>query len=561
MGVERDQVRLSFNSKSFALFAVASVLALPLLNLEGGSRETQLLLGIGLAITTLTGFLVFTVDLLTRKIRQNLETSLNNRVMVGLIVLIGLIRGYFSYLGLWLLDFPQYAVLPMRLATSTITTFLWLTLAVYLVSMHEEFRRDFDIFLTKSFAVLSKVAPNQHRRIPTTLAPEIQAIELQIQKSLSLARQSAVSSETLISVAQQLRDCIEASIRPLSHRLWIQTGQTYPKISLWALLKEGGSRQDFSITYSIFFMALLSLLNLTSAIGFPRALLASIIIVTINSIYFIIQRKLVPNIKNYSYQSKIINLLLPGLILSIIFFVINHTIFSDNLGLFNLVFLPISFVVFILAATIRLVRDDQRSFFESLQAELETRIPHQESAQNSQSGKDVAAFLHNSVQSELLALSFHFEELARDPESKKTKAALERLSSSLSSQISKNFENFSEKPHERLLTLKTSWQGIVEIEFELDPSTLSSFHQAHAVVQVIEEAITNAVRAANATHIVISWSRYGSSDLQLSIIDNGQLRNSGQPGFGTRWLDEIAYGRWTRKDIGGRTALEVNFNE
>jgi hypothetical protein len=561
VGVEQNPVRLSFSSKSFALFAVASVLSLPLLNLEGSSRESALLLGIGLGVTTLTGILVFTIAVATRKIRQELETLANNRLMLGLIALIGVIRGCFSYFGLGLSDLPQYAVLPIRLATSAVTTFLWLTLAIYLISMHEEFKREFDLFLQKSFSILSKGKGIQPRKIPTDLAPEIQAIEFEIQKSLKLILQADLTSETLTSVAQQLRDCIETSIRPLSHRLWIQTGQIYPKVSIWALLKEGVNRQDFSIFTAVFFLLLLFSLNLTTTIGLSRAILALILIATVSSLYFIIQRSVVPNIKNYLFTFKIFNLLFPGLILGALFAVINQRVFSDDLGLLNLIFIPICFVVFLVASTIRLVRDDQRSFFEALEADLAVRVPLQENRHNAQSGKDVAAFLHNSVQSELLALSFHFEELAKDPQSAQSKAALEKLSSSLSSQISQNFANFNEKPHERLLALKTAWQGIVVVEFRSDIATLSDFPNAHAVVQIIEEAITNAVRAANATQIMISWSRYGSDHLRLLIIDNGQAKYTGQAGFGTRWLDEIAYGRWTRKEIGGRTVLEVNFNE
>lgn len=561
MGVEQNPVRLSFSSRSFALFAVASVLSLPLLNLGGGSRESALLLGIGLGVTTLTGILVFTIAVATRKIRQELETLANNQLMLGLVFLIGVIRGCFTYFGLELSDLPQYAVLPIRLATSAVTTFLWLTLAIYLISMHEEFKREFDSFLQKSFSILSKGKVIQPRKIPTDLAPEIQAIEFEIQKSFNLILQADLTSETLTSVTQQLRDCIETSIRPLSHRLWIQTGQIYPKVSIWALLKEGVNRQDFSIFTAVFFLLLLSSLNLTTAIGLSRALLALILIATVSSLYFIIQRRVVPNIKNYLFIFKIFNLLFPGLILGALFAVINQKVFSDDLGLLNLIFIPICFVVFLVASTIRLVRDDQKGFFEALEADLAVRVPLQENRHNAQSRKDVAAFLHNSVQSELLALSFHFEELAKDPQSAQSKAALEKLSSSLSSQISQNFANFNEKPNERLLALKTAWHGIVVVEFRSDISTLSDFPNAHAVVQIIEEAITNAVRAANATQIMISWSRYGSDHLRLLIIDNGLAKYTGPAGFGTRWLDEIAYGRWTRKEIGGRTVLEVNFNE
>lgn len=561
MESNQNTVRLNFSSKSFGLFAIASVISLPLLNLKGDSQDFRLLLGLGLAVTALTGFLIFCVDLVTKSVRVKLNDSQNNKVMVLLIAVVGLIRGYFSYFGLGLLDFSEYAVLVIRLATSTSTTLLWLTLAIYLVSMHEKFKNEYDSFIRTSFNKLSKVEPTQLRKIPVALAPEIRAIEVQIQNSLSHVYQSVVTPEILLSVSQQLRDCIETSIRPLSHRLWLQEGKVYPRISLRALVREGLNRQDFSIYSTVSFLALLSSFNLSSLIGVPRASLAIFITFAITSGYFLIQRKYVPNITMKSNTIKVLNLSAPGLALSGVFYLLNTYIFSDDLGLLNLFLLPISFVVFLLAATIRVVREDLNSFFYRLKLDVDSRVTELMNTKEQQSGKEVAAFLHNSVQSELLALSYQLEELSKDPDSKEAKMTLERLASSLSAQIGKNFEDFNEKPIERLSTLVSAWSGIALVEFKSDPDVLTDFSRAHDVVQVVEEAITNAVRTANATIIQISWVRTGSLNLRVEVKDNGHVDQIGSAGLGTQWLDEIAFGRWSRETIDEQTTLIVNFSE
>lgn len=481
--------------------------------------------------------------------------------MVLLIAVIGLIRGYFSYIGLKLLDFPEYAELSIRLLTSTSTTLLLLTLAIYLVSAHEEFKSEYDSFIRTSFDRLAQVEPAQLRKIPPALAPEIKAIEIQIQKSLSHAYHSVVTPEILLSAAQQLRDCIETSIRPLSHRLWLQGGKVYPRISLQGLLREGLNRQDFPISSAVLFLALLSSFNLSSAIGVPRAFLAIFITFLITSGYFLIQREYVPNISVKSKTVKILNLLAPGLALSGVFYLLNTYIFLDNLGVLNLFLLPISFTVFLLASTIRVARVDQNTFFSQLKLDVDSRVSGKENTQDQQSGKQVAAFLHNSVQSELLALSYQLEELSKDPDSYEAKVTLERLASSLSAQIGRNFENFNEKPIERLNALASAWSGIARIEFMSEQKSLGDFSRAHDVVQVIEEAITNAVRAAGATIIEISWKRTESLNLRIEVRDNGRVNHMGLAGLGTQWLDEIAYGRWSRETIEGRTTLIVNFSE
>ena len=557
---KKNTVRLNFSSKSFGLFAIASVTSLPLLNLTGDGQDFRLLLGLGLAVTAITGFLVFLIDLVTQTFRQNLSDSQNNKVMVLLIAIVGLIRGFFSYIGLGLLDFPEYAELPIRLVTSASSTLLWLTLAIYLVSMHEKFKNEFDSFIRTSFNTLSKVEPAQLRKIPAALAPEIKAIELQIQKSLSHVYQSVVTPEILLTVSQQLRDCIETSIRPLSHRLWLQDGKVYPRISLRALIREGLNRQDFSIYSAVSFLALLSSFNLSSSIGVPRASLAIFITFAITSGYFLVQRKYVPDISMKSKTVKILNLSAPGLVLSGVFYLLNTYIFSDDLGFLNLFLLPVSFTVFLLASTIRVVREDQSRFFSQLKLDIDSRGPERVNNQDQQSGKEVAAFLHNSVQSELLALSYQLEELSKNPDSKEARVTLERLASSLTAQIGKNFENFNEKPTERLSTLVSAWSGIALVEFASDPDLLSGFSRAHDVVQVIEESITNAVRTANATIIQISWERTGSLNLRVEVKDNGHVDHIGATGLGTQWLDEIAYGRWSRETIDGQTTLVVDFS-
>ena len=561
MDNKKNSVRLDFSSKSFGLFAIASVTSLPLLNLRGDSQDFRLLLFLGLAVTAFTGLLIFLIDLVTQTFRQTLSDSQNNRVMVLLIAVIGLTRGYFSYIGLGLLEFSEYAELPIRLITSTSSTLLWLTLAIYLDSLHEKFKHEFDSFIRTSFNKLSKVEPTQLRKIPAALAPEIKAIELQIQKSLSHMYQSVVTPEILLSVSQQLRDCIETSIRPLSHRLWIQDGKVYPRVSLRALLREGLSRQDFSIYSAVSFLALLSSFNLSSSIGVPRASLAILITFAITSGYFLIQRKYVPNISMATKTIKILNLSAPGLALSGVFYLLNTYIFSDDLGFLNLFLLPISFTVFLLASTIRVVREDQSRFFSQLKLDIDSRITGQAVNQDQQSGKEVAAFLHNSVQSELLALSYQLEELSKNPDSKEAKVTLERLASSLTAQIGKNFENFNEKPTERLSTLVSAWSGIALVEYASDLDFLLGFSRAHDVVQVIEESITNAVRTANATVIRISWERTGSQNLRLEVKDNGHVDHDGAAGLGTQWLDEIAYDRWSRESRDGQTTLVVNFSE
>lgn len=555
-----NPIRLRFTSRAFALYSIASVLSLPLLNIQGSLHNFQLLLGLGLTVTASCGVLVLAFDFATLPLRQKMRVSRNNQVVLLLVAATGFIRGYLSYVGLNLVGISQYADLLARLITSTTTTFFWFTLAIYLVSLHEEFKFQFNTFLRGSFEALSKVEPSQLRKIPSSLAPEIQAIESRIQEALGRTYGSVISTETLISVSRQLRDCIETSIRPLSHRLWIQSGRIYPKVSLWPLLREALNRQRFSLFYSMLFISLLLSLNLATSIGFSRALIAIIISWLVCFSFLHLQRKFIQDFNGVPLILKIVNINAPGLILSLLFFLINKYTYNDNLGIYNLVLIPICFSVFLIGSAIHILREDQNLLFQRLQNDMDSRINQSSAKSDRESSKQVAAFLHNSVQSELLALSYQLEELSKDPESDRTKSVLEKLASSLSSQISTNFEKFHEKPIERIRVLQTAWTGIAEIELQSEDAELAKFSGAHEVVQVIEEAITNAVRSTNATHIQITWEKRKNDEFIVAISDNGMRRSEGVAGLGTLWLNEIAYGRWTRNENDGKTTLSVIFD-
>jgi signal transduction histidine kinase len=551
--------RLRLSSDSFALFAIASVISIPLIKPDG-LNDTFLLLGVGLAVTMATGLLFLLASQVTEGTLQKLDTKSNNQIILCVIAVIGAIRGWFIYFGLDLLGFEEFADLGTRIFNSTCTTLLWLSLSIYLFSLHENFKKEFDQFVRSSFIALAKLNPQSLRKIPPAISPEIQDIELKIQQTLNSTFHSIVSKEVLISAAKQLRDCIEVSIRPLSHRLWFQVGKKYPKISLSALIKEGIKNQNFSILHVNFFMALMTIPNLVTSLGLPRASLAALIINLVNWGYFSSQKRFNQHRSPHLTARKILSLVMPGLMIGTIFFVLNKYLFLDDFGVYNFIYIIICPFVFVTAATIQLMRQDQTRFIKELHTSLKSRIPSQEEIGSDQSRKVVAGFLHNSVQSELLALSYQLEELANDPESEQTKAALEKLASSLSSQITKNFEDFNEKPHERLLALEAAWKGIVDLEFTTDPSSLSGVFCAHDAVQVIEEAITNAVRAAGATRIVISWELLDQGQLQLSISDNGEPSAHGIGGLGSKWLDDIAFGRWRRGLIDGQTTLLVRFS-
>ena len=69
------------------------------------------------------------------------------------------------------------------------------------------------------------------------------------------------------------------------------------------------------------------------------------------------------------------------------------------------------------------------------------------------------------------------------------------------------------------------------------------------LVQIVEEAIANAVRHANANQIRISAEMLEDSRVRFSILNNGISGKEESLGLGSAWLDHHAPNSWSRKKL------------
>lgn len=94
---------------------------------------------------------------------------------------------------------------------------------------------------------------------------------------------------------------------------------------------------------------------------------------------------------------------------------------------------------------------------------------------------------------------------------------------------------------ERILTV---WEYAVEVDTSFDPAVCPALDTdpvaAHAVVSVLREAVTNAMRHAHATHLDLDLSVEHADVLRFVIADNGTSgATRGEPGLGSRTMDAV----------------------
>lgn len=108
--------------------------------------------------------------------------------------------------------------------------------------------------------------------------------------------------------------------------------------------------------------------------------------------------------------------------------------------------------------------------------------------------------------------------------------------------------------HDAVEKLSALWSGVVEITCDCDQATSEKLRQAQTtssiVVEVIREAVSNAIRHGDATQISISVAVIEpDSDVHISVTNNGlPLPEEITPGIGSRLLRDmtLAWARETR---------------
>jgi two-component sensor histidine kinase len=157
--------------------------------------------------------------------------------------------------------------------------------------------------------------------------------------------------------------------------------------------------------------------------------------------------------------------------------------------------------------------------------------------------RDYAQFLHSEVQNQLLISAL----AARQPNfsAEDLKAEIENLR--------KLFEGLeTERPlaenmslDEVLENLADRWEGFVDLETQLDSQLVGfAFDRSWALIEVLNEAISNSIRHGMASQVVVKVVKLGGV-LDISVSDNGIGPTSGKPGLGSRIIEEITGGDWS----------------
>ena len=550
-----SRIRISW--QSYLLYSVVSILAVPLALVEQLSPMNFIFFcTIGLVITAVIGLLVLQFVALIDPWLKTRSRRTQEYISVSIIGASGALRGLLIFLAIEWFDFIQPSGIWTRIGTSTATALLWFTPIAIIVTSTQSFRTDYEKLLRNAILAISeKIDVRDSNSLPPKLEIDFLEIEDILGRALSVERPSN-TSESLTLAAVWIKALIEEKIRPLSHRLWIESVSSPPKINIGTSVAESVRYLNIPPLPVALFLSLTTLINVSASIGWVRGVFgACVILIEVYSLLDLYQRKN-SRIQAGNFATNTFLLLIPGLLLSLTFYLSNKFIFDYSFGFLNLIYVLMFLMVAIPVSTFQLANRDRGQLLTAIEENL-LASGWLDEYQQKYLTRNAAAYLHNLLQSELLAISRHMENSANREKSVGLNQELIDLLSRLNRPIKDDFQKFLYDPVARLNRLQMAWKGIAEIDISIPANLLGNQGRNLLLVQFVEEAIANAVRHANADRISVRAHLLPNQQVRFSIINNGITEGQDSVGMGTAWLNHHAPNSWSRRQTENGIELTI----
>jgi hypothetical protein len=506
---------------------------------------------VGLAITAIT-FLVYWF--IMRVTQHHKFSSLSLRVGLFLLTLAltGSIRGIIFYQAGEILDLHQPSNLIERVLASAFTTIFWLSAANFIINLTRLFRIKYQTTLNQYLTSQMHVAVRNMAK--EAQDGELDDFQADLTESLSKLTTDAVG-DTFREISERLIFHINDQLRPLSRRIWLRSLSEYPVINYKSLLIDALKVLRYSSRAFIFIMAFLAILEnyflRSFAESFWRTAPYLFITILIQHLHVKLQLS--------KYGLRYVTLYL----LSMSFIPIYFSEFFVGLLGYKTNYLAATFITPVPAAVITILAlldltQRDRSFLLELLEKSGDSLHTQVTPGVDLSQRHLASYLHNSLQSELLALSGQMAAVAISGDKAETASVLQRVAAVASRSLSDDLATLNERPLERLSSVISSWNNLLEIRIDI-PNTFMQAHLNKVVfVQTVEELASNAFRHDNATRLWVT-AEQGEVGVRLLFQSDGKEPITKSKGMGDSWLNQVSLTPYAieKNQIGTLIAVEI----
>jgi len=542
---------ISFPISLFAAFGAISKLA---------SNTSQLLLSLLVAALTVLalGALLAVLDKTTYRNRRTQPVGL---VVMGVS---GLIAGVVFSLGIaagkTLLGADFFDDLWSQIAANSILIAWWgATIALVLDSR--------DVFSRQRAAVVENAIELElvnlrgsatEQRLRETLNKKISSQISDARTTLNAAVNAAeqdLNDPKWQPIAELMRTIANDVMRPLSKKLWNSAAAVFPKPSFWQVLKTIFSSQPLRpapMTVIVILLSTSTLINAFGAITGTQVLLATVAFVWVSMPLASFAMKRLPKFHALFFALTV---------LSFQAFDTGVWIWARNQAQVEVSFGTLA--VNVVASLILILLTSGYGAYGNVgEANLQAFRKDVSNKQLSVLVKnkvistlalEASRNLHGQVQTRLLSCAAAIDRATKNGDLELLNRALVEVNEIFDGAAIAKSEDVILPLQQQLFEITKNWLGLCQINLHLDSTLEASADKTSAdVADVVEEAITNAVRHGKATQVDIRVEDLGKK-IGITVTDNGSGLTESTPGVGTELIRLVSQGDFSlaNRTLGG----------
>ena len=466
------------------------------------------------------------------------------------LLVLGAVRGVAIDLGVWLLDLEPKVSFIYKVFNSTISLPLWFIGLALLVESRRQFQQEFEALFLRSLrkeqtsaeklsSDLGQVHDGEQIKQLQSLAT---GLAIEIEETLNLPTQKINYAKQ----AEKIQDLINKKLRPASAELWNSSNLSTPKLSISTLIRISLLEHKLKVIAASLLFSPYIFIGLNGSQGWQFAIIQSLLATVLNILIFMIYEMLY---KNGLINRKSANILIMGssfvIPLLTILFILPDSLFwaeSDATKFFYQLFLSTAHISILLGFNLYKLLDQYRSTvlanFEQI-AKGEELFPFSNADLTASRDIDLARYLHGELQAGLIATSLILERAIKAGDTNLANHALRSTVDILNQDHARVSQSRTSSPHARLEKISSGWKGIAEVKITLDWIDDLETLVLNDIITLIDEAVSNAIRHAKASSILVTGSRVGE-DLHFEILSDGAGMTAKSVGLGTKLFNELA---------------------
>lgn len=530
------KTRTSLSVKGYFLYSPISILGFQIPVMVSNESESFWVLLLGGLLITIASFVPYI--LLIKLVNFNEKTVKFSFYAFFIIpIAVGLFRGYLFFGLIEYLDYVQPSGFIERLLSSSVNTLFWLCLANYVISTSNNFAVKYQFALNNYLD--QKLSISSKRKLSEANTKILDNLQSNLAREVSKYIDKS-DAQSFRKLSETLSNQINEEIRPLSRRIWIKNIDEYPVIKYRQLLKDAIFALRFSWLSYISILVALSLFGNLLLRSLGESLWRTFAFIVCLALIGLTFEKLRARLHAEKLYINLLTLFAAGLIpvyaSEYLVYLLNY---SSN-WIATLFISPIAPVLMLVMSLLKLAKQDREILLNLLKNDSErfgSFIPDKEKIESAH----MASYLHNSLQSELMALSRQLEEAAKEKDLKKRADLIERVAARVNRSIADDFISSHLSPRDRLTSVVDAWKGILDIQVLIKEERIFKHEKSSVMVQAIEEVATNLARydAANVVSIVIEEM---NSNFRMTFQSNGKGKLVASKGQGSAWFEKIASG-------------------